>query len=695
MLSIADKAAHLLDGIDLARPELAAVRGAADPAAVLLAHFETPPRGRFLFEYQRKTEMLAFLREQYAGWRAFETAPADRFVEMTIPQAQGPRATMNIAALGRAWWATGDARYGAAFQRFYLETATGEMFNWGDFNGSQGVHELPAWFLLQDCPGLTADGRIAFLDHLFAINAHAWDLRTTQWGQTGLGPEGHNWYIHGMHMVPFVSLLFPEITRATELLRSSWSMVEEHLRGHYRADGGARETTPGYQQGSLVCLWELYLIAHRNGHPMSAGFADDLLRATHFILRLMTPDGGVLQYGDSHYAPGNLTTLAAVAAAATGDRECKWYAEYCRAFRQDIPEETPGQIPETAFWLAGLEGAAAYADTRAKDPRQVSVLMVDTGYAALRDGDRYLAIAAADRGPIVTSHGHNDIFSLEVHAGGERFIGSSGLAPYGTTPGRLYDESTAAHSVLTLAGEEQAAIVDEWRWSHVTIPAVRRWISEETHDYVHGVHEGFYHYPHHMVLHARKVFFVKSSPGYWVVIDVAEADLECDYEIYFHGCRPGRADGANILLGREGGGGLAVIPSETDCAPERVQSEGYLAYCQEVNKQPDEIPAFVYRKRDAATSFAWTLVPGGAVPAVRRLPVTLNGEEQPARFATALEIRFPGHTDLLCVTHRDYDGMLEFGGYQAFGFLSFRRIMADGAAALAIDHTVADGRCGR
>lgn len=694
MPSISDKAAHLLNRIDFSRPELTAVRTAADPAVALLAHMQTPPRVRFLFEYERKAEMLAFLREQYVGWRNYDTSEADRFAAMTIAEAQAARATANIAVLGRAWWATGDARYGAAFQHLYLETPTGEMFNWGDFNGSQGTHELPAWFLLQDCPGLTVDGRIAFLDHLFAINTHAWDERTTQWGQLSMGPEGHNWYIHGMHMLPFISLLFPEIKRAKEFLRSGWSMVEEHLRGHYRADGGARETTPGYQLSSLDPLWQLYLIAHRNGYPMSANFADNLLHATHFLLRLMTPDGSVLAYGDSVYSPGSLTTLAATAAAATGDRECKWYAEYCRKFQPGL-QETPGQIPESAFWLTGLQGAATYAETRAKDPRQVSVLMGDTGYAALRDGDRYLAIAAADRGPIVTSHGHDDIFSLEVHAEGERFIGSFALSPYGDSPGRMYDESTAAHSVLTLAGEEQIPIVDEWRWSQVTIPAVRRWISEETHDYFHGVHEGFYHYPHHQVLHARKVFFVKSAPSYWVVIDCLEADREYDYEIYFHGCRPGQADGANILLGREGGGQLAIVPSEDDFTLELVRSEGYLAYCREINRQPEEMPSFVYRQHAAATSFAWALVPGGTVPAMRRLPVTLNGDEQPSGFATALEIRFPGHTDLLCITHRDFDGVLEFGAYQTFGFLSFRRIMPDGTEALAIDHTIADGRCGR
>ena len=693
--SLDEKAAHLLGAVDLSRPELASVRDAADPAGAFLAHLQTPPRARFLFEYERKTELLAFLREHYGGWRAFNPAEADRLAAFTIPQAQQPRATQNTAALGKAWWATGDAGYGAAFQRFYLETATGEMFTWYSFNGSQGALELSPYFLLQDCPGFTREGRIAFLDHLRAIAEDAWDTHTSQWGQLSLGTEGHNWYIHGMHLLPFYGLLFPEFTRSAMLLRSSWSVVEEHVRGHYKADGGARETTPGYQQGSLMSLWQLYLIAQRNGYPVSAGMADNLLRATHFLLGLMTPDGSVPNYGDSGRGPGTLTGLAALATAATGDRECKWYAEYCRRRLPNAPEETAGEIPESAFWLTGLAGAGAYAQTRAKDPRQASVLMGPTGYAAMRAGDRYLAIAAADRGPIVTSHGHNDIFSLELHAGGERLLGQPAIAPYGDSPGRDYDESSAGHSVLTIAGMEQAEIVSEWRWSQVTIPAVRRWISEETHDFFHGVHEGFYRYPDHQVLHARKVFFVKAAPAYWVVMDWIDANVESAFEIYFHGCRPGRIDGDRILLG-ENDRSLAIIPPAGDgLALSPVGHEGYQAYLRETGKMPEDFPAFAYRKQAGSTCFVWVLVPGETLPAVRRLPVAINALPQDAGDATAVEIRFPGHTDRLCVSHKDFDGEMEFASHRTFGFLAFRRLQPDGAPILTVDHTMADGVCGR
>lgn len=699
---LVEKAAHLAAQLDLTRPELAGARAAADPAAAYAALLAASPRPRFRVEYPCKAQILAFLREHYAAWRTYNTAAADRYRTMSISEAQGPRALAGIAALGRAWWATGDPAYGADFERFYLAVPTGAMFNWDSFNGTQGAIELDAFFLLQDCPGFAPAGRVAFLDHLYAITEYAWDHETSRWTQRMLGPEGHNWYLHGMHVLPFLGLLFPEFTRAAFFLRVGMSVVEEHLRGHYLADGGARETTLGYQAGSLLNLWDFYQLAQRNGYPLSPGFADRLLHATLFLLRLMSPQAGLPSFGDGGHAPGGLTHLAAVAAALSGDGMCKWYAEYGRRFLPSTGE-TPGALPLCAFWDVGLAGAATYAATRARDPRHASVLMGPTGYAALRDGDapdaRYLAVAAANRGPIVTSHGHNDIFSLDVHAHGTRFIGEAGCAPYGTSPGRQYDQLTQAHSTLTVDDQEQAPIIDEWRWAGHALPQVRRWISAETHDFFHGVHEGFYHYRRDETLHARKIFFRKGGGGYWVVLDWLDATAEHDYRAYFHGVVPGTCAGTTITLGDTGGPTLAVLAPEGDAVTlSRVTHDGLTAYITERQLDPARYPCFAYHARAAAHCLAWVLAPlaaGEAPPRVRRVPVTVNGLPATAHDAVALEITFPAFTDILCVSHKDFDGELDVVGQRAWGFLAYRREYPDGTPALAVTHTMADGVCGR
>lgn len=699
-----DKAKSLMGYVDLKRPELDRARKASKPAVVFVEHLADRRIGKFRFEYWKKEEILSYLKTNYAAWRKFNTKAADRLCKFTIKQAQRARALGGVATMGQAWWATGDPKYGAAFERFYLSVPTGKMFNWGSFNGSQGSLELNAWFLLQDCPGFSPEGRIAFLDHLCAITDDAWDDETSQWRQLMLGPEGHNWYLHGMHILPFLGLLFPEFKRAEFFYKTGWSVVEEHMRGHYKSDGGARETTLGYQAGSMLCMWDFYLIAKRNKRPISVGFEERMLNATKFLMRLMTPKGCLPSYGDTGPS-SNLADLASVATALTGDRECKWYAEYARK-RGCVRGEKSGSIPLSSFWRVGLEGAAKYERTKPLDPRHVSVLMGPTGYVAMRNSDKvrasYMAIAAADRGPIVTSHGHNEIFSIEVQAGGTRFIGEMGCASYGDTPGRDYDQTTAAHSTVGVDGLEQVPIASEWRWNGRVSPVVRRWISEDTHDFFHGVHEGYFDYRKHDTLHGRKVFFVKSRPGgmgYWVVMDWLESQQKNKYRAYFHGCVPGAISGKSIVLGKKGGTQLVVMaPAGDKVVLKKEESKGLSAYISEKKLNAEEYPCFSYSKRASDDCLVSVIVPlahGERRPSVKRLAVTLNGLKEDPHGATAVAVKFGTYTDSLCVSHKEFDGEMQFGGYSAEGIIAFRRQNRRGRVLQSIDHSVVDGICGR
>jgi hypothetical protein len=80
---------------------------------------------------------------------------------------------------------------------------------------------------------------------------------------------------------------------------------------------------------------------------------------------------------------------------------------------------------------------------------------------------------------------------------------------------------------------------------------------------------------------------------------------------------------------------------------------------------------------------------------VRRLGVALDGIEQDAHGAVAVEIGFSDFTDVACISHKHYDGALEFGGHRAWGQIAYRRMTGDGAVALGFEHTVVDGVCGR
>jgi hypothetical protein len=706
MTTPSDKSRHLADAVDWSHPAWAGIPDSARTGESAADRLSAAPAIPFRFEYGDKKAILAFLRAHYAGWRDFDRGPAGRLAAFTIEQARGPRALGQVAALGRAWWGTDDPAWGAAFERFYRAVPTGDLFNWTSFTGAQVALELDAWFLLRDCPGFSREGRVAFLDHLVTAAQFAWDGCTSQWGQLALGPEGHNWYLHGIQGLPHFGLQFPGFSRSTFLLDTALGVVAENLRAQYRIDGGARETAPHYQLGSAMGLWDIYCVATRNGCPVPGGCAERCLAITRWLLKLATPLGGTPAFGDSFHEPGDLVALAAVAAALTGDPVCKWAAEQWRGLRAGVREEAPGSLPESAFWRVGLAGARAYEAVRAAPPPWTSAFLPATGYAAMRAdhaaGAAYLAVAAAERGPIVTSHGHTDLFTLEILADGVRFIGEPGHAVYGTSPGRDYDQKTESHTVLTIRGEEQLPQAREWRWRGQVRPAVTRWISEPSHDFIEAAHEGFYRYPERQVIHWRKIFFRKpggaGESGYWLVFDRIEAMTDCDWAAYFHGCVPGRIEGRSVWFGQDGGTRLRLTaPPEDGLEWEEVVSDGLTAFRNERKLEPGQTPVFSTGRKMRSGCFVWGLFPvrpGSAVPSIQRRAVTVNGREAAEEEATAVEVDLGAGRERVVLCHRPHNVELACGGVKAWGMMLHAEAKEGAGFSVLRSHTTADGACG-
>lgn len=650
----------------------------------------TTPRRRCYLDIQNKAKVIAYLDTHYQGWREQACNQAARFLTMTLQEAKGNRAMSGITALGIAWWATDDPKYGKAYEQHYLQTATGELFNWGAFAGAQATAELPAHLMLTDCPGYSQEGRLAVLDHLLELNRIAWEERTSKWGVLSLGPEGHNWYIHGIDCLPYVGTLFPELTQADFYRQISWNLIEEHLRGNYHRDGGSRERTPGYHGGSVRIMWTIYAMMKRNAHlthwQPSPVFESQLLRATHFLVNLMTPKGDLPAFGDSYTLPGALASIFALAAAVSGDGLCKWAAEQSQTSVRNDNHLAQGQLPLGAFWALGEEGASAYAKVVAKPPTGKSIFLPYSGFGVMReswDNDAAcMLINAAPRGSIVTSHEHNDLFSFDLYANDTRFLGQAGIAPYNTTPGRDYDVSTRAHNTLTLQGEEQLPIVNQWRWDGRVIPAIRRWDISEHLEIFQGVHEGFCK-PERQVLHERKIVFVKQNPqedqnntlpSYWVIFDrvITEDQLPC--EIWFHGCVPGTIQsgsanpgsanqGASNLLFDAGDGKMLGIcpPVGDELGLRQDESDEVKAYAQEAKFDLQKHPAFCYDAKVGSHVFVWVLMPVTSakdLPRVERIKGYINGSLREHDPMTAVRIRHRHGVDELYASHLMHDALM-------------------------------------
>lgn len=663
------------------------------------------PRPGFGVEVERKNEVLAFLDQHYTNWRQRAVADAQPFMKMTEDDAKKPFALVHVQTLGRAWWATNDPAYGQAFEQLYLTTDTGDLFNWAHFAGAQGLRELPAHLMLMDCPGYSSQGRIAFLDHLFALCDIAWDRYASRWNQLTLGTQGHNWHLYGIETLPYVGTLFPELKRAEFYRRTSWSVIEEHLRGNYHRDGGSRETCPGYHRGSMLKLWQLYGFAKRHDIALGADFQKLLLRATHFLINILSPEGCLPSFGDM--GSPSMVDMTAIATANSGDPLCKWATEFARHQSEVDTPAAAGQIPEIAFWQVGLAGAQAYAKVQSQAPQKRSICLPDTGLAVLRDswqqGASSMAISAAARGPIVTSHGHNDIFTFELSAMGTRFMGQPGFAPYGESDGRGYDIATRGHNCVTIQGREQLPIVNEWRWDGCVLPRIRRWDLDQDIEIFYAAHEGFCR-ANQSTIHERKIIFIKSkadaadqlTPGYWVVFDRLESHTTQTYEAWFHGCVEAESDGHNVIYTAADMNRLALVPPCDDKLQLRLDNDpAYEDYAKSAGFDLATHPVHVYDAAHDSHCFIWVLMPLASdeeLPKVKRLPVRLNDIEMPSHIASAVRVTHRGLVDTLCLNHQYYDAQLVCdGGIDAWGQTVFQRATADGEVHSKVVRRTKDG----
>jgi hypothetical protein len=224
-------------------------------------------------------------------------------------------------------------------------------------------------------------------------------------------------------------------------------------------------------------------------------------------------------------------------------------------------------------------------------------------------------------------------------------------------------------------------------------------MSEPTHDFFHGVHEGYYRWPEHRTLHARKIVFLKQPPCYWVVLDWLLSDVENRAAAYFHACVEGRIQGDSIRLGAENRPNLAIIPpAETGLVPEPVAHPGLEAYRASKHVAERDYPCFAFRKQVASDCLAWVLVPlapGRTPPRVARLSLKLNGQPAEPHQALALQVAFPDQVDTLLVSHTEFDAELHAGDLVVWGIAGFQRAAPDGTLLGSWRHTVRDGCCGR
>jgi hypothetical protein len=286
-----------------------------------------------------------------------------------------------------------------------------------------------------------------------------------------------------------------------ELLHFAIAELERNLAKDFRADGVHREASTHYHMIALRSFVGAHANCRRYGIELSAAYDERLGRACDFALHCRRPDGTLPALSDAD--GGDYSELLALAGEALDRDDLRWAAT------------GHGRPP-----------AILHAD------------FADGGYFTQRGGwgadDAFLIF---DCGPLGDGgHGHYDLLSVEVFAGGRPLLVDPGRFTYSEQPPNLrrWFRGTAAHNTVCVDGLDQTPYtrtrpdgpVAEGRFLGRTgVPGV-------------DVLAGEARSPVYDAVHQRRITF--ADDRYWVIEDRLQAEQEHAYDLRFH-LAPGEA----------------------------------------------------------------------------------------------------------------------------------------------------------
>ena len=432
--------------------------------------------------------------------------------------------------LGRAYWHTGDERYGETFARHLNAWMDGNPpklgINWASSLevALRAISWLWSLHFFKDSPHLSP---ALFLRALKFLYLHARHLET--YLSTYFSPNTH---LTGEALGLFyIGTLLPEFRCAERWRNIGRSILLQQLERHIRPDGVYFEQTSYYHRYTTDFYTHFLLLLRAAAAPREPALEEKLAALLDHLMHLTRPDGTTPLFGDDdggrlawldERAPDDFRSTLATGAAIFKRPDYKFVAS---------------RATEETLWLTGVEGLRAFDALRAASPAEDSRAFADGGYYVMRDGwtseSNYLLLDCGPHGTLNGAHAHADALSIiaaSMH--GRTTLVDSGTYTY-TGSAALRDQfrATAAHNTLTIDGASSSVMEGPFRWQQMARATCRKWLSRPRFDLFEGEHDGYLRLPA-PAKHLRSVLFLKGD--YWIVLDRVETSGAHDYQLNFH-----------------------------------------------------------------------------------------------------------------------------------------------------------------
>jgi uncharacterized heparinase superfamily protein len=242
----------------------------------------------------------------------------------------------------------------------------------------------------------------------------------------------------------FAGLYF-EGPEARQWLAKGLDILARELPEQVLPDGGNFERSPMYHAIFLEDLLDLLNIAgayvNRVPTTLLAQWRDATLRMLDWLQGMTHPDGQIASFNDAAF--GIAATAGELAAYA-------------------------GRVLGTDAVLSGLPRRSALCnDEGGLHLRQ----WADSGYIRLQCTNAIALLDVAPIGPdYLPGHAHADTLSFELSLYGQRVVTNGGTSEYGTGAIRQIERGTAAHSTVTINGENSSEVWGGFRVSRRAYP---------------------------------------------------------------------------------------------------------------------------------------------------------------------------------------------------------------------------------
>ena len=325
-----------------------------------------------------------------------------------------------------------------------------------------------------------------------------------------LSPERNHRTLE-LYALLIVALALPDLDPDGALLDMAVTELDRNLAADFRPDGVHREASTHYHMIALRSFVGVRENARRFGIALPEGFDERLGGACDFALYCRRPDGGIPALSDSD--TGDYAELLATAGELLDRDDLRW---------------------------AGSGGE------RGRPPDQCAADFPDGGYFIQRSGwDRDAAFLIFDCGPLGDGgHGHYDLLSVEVFAGGRPLVVDPGRGSYSEEPPNLrrWFRGTAAHNTVCVDGRDQTPYS---RGRPTGFAAQGRFLGRSTAPGL-DVLWGEAVSPAYDAVHRRRVAFVANR--WWVIEDRLSGVGAHAYDLRFHlSPGPARLDGSTVI----------------------------------------------------------------------------------------------------------------------------------------------------